>query len=104
MLKIYKLKSDGAQKLLEWGQKLMTTHKTDALQTLAYEHLLVEHTEIVTLNGTDYLVGFAVAETGKKAKDADPEHPLNKQHRAIMRDAIQGPIDTHQTAYSLRRE
>ena len=103
---LYLLKSGGKNKLLEWGNMLMNTYKTDALETLKEEKCMFEMMCFITIDGRDYVFGMMLEEyINEDILPANKDKELNKMHRDVLRNAIEKPLkEDIEVMYELRRE
>lgn len=82
---LYKVKENMYGEWLGWCNKLMTTHKKEALETLKEEGLLFEATSSFSLNGDIYVLSMFEGEE----KPTNMERELNKRHMVMRQECLQ---------------
>ncbi len=88
-MKIYQLKPNKKEVLLAWGHELMTTHRAEALTTLAEEKCTHEFGYVFSVGDADYAALHMEGTNILPPSESD----LNKKHKEILRDCIDRPLD-----------
>lgn len=88
-MKIYQLKPNKKETLLAWGRELMTTHRAEALATLAEEHCTHEFGYIFSIGDVDYAALHMEGISILPPRESD----LNKKHKELLRDCIEHSLD-----------
>ena len=88
-MKIYRLKPNKKEALLAWGHELMTTHRAEALTTLAEEKCTHEFGYVFSVGDVDYAVLHMEGTNILPSSESD----LNKKHKETLRDCIDHSLD-----------
>lgn len=84
---IFKVKEGKLNHWKEWCSLLMSTHYSEALETLEYENSNREYYTLFTINNENFVMG--ASEFFDTPKLADMTVPLNQEHKRIFKDCLE---------------
>ncbi|MFB6182340.1 MAG: DUF6176 family protein [Candidatus Magasanikbacteria bacterium] len=84
---IHEIHPEETENLNDWGEKLMTERREEAIKTLEQENVEMEAVFLVELEGKTYFIG--IDETGKGGHDpVDMSEDINQKHKKILNKAF----------------
>lgn len=86
-IKIYKIKSSGADALRAWGKRLMGELVSEAVNSLKEENCMLEEAHLFSANGELYVLGLMVPMPGSTLQRG-PDSEININHRKVLKDTI----------------
>ena len=98
-----KIKEGKEEKLRAWARELQGHRKAEALETLKHENIYEETMRIIDLEGQKYCLMFADSRD-KELLPSDPSIPLNREHRAVIKDCIEKWIEGEEISRLKRGE
>jgi hypothetical protein len=86
-INFFKIKQGKKATLAEWCERLNTTLRTEAIETLKEEGIKREIFRLYEIDGQDYLMTYEEADGEPTGANILKE--INKQHRAILDECIE---------------